>query len=194
MTIENVVNQALDLIGYKRRIGNIYDGSPGAVQALDIWQQTRDALLTSMRPDWARKDATLTLLRVAPSIQGSFSNYDVTAWGNAYPPLPWLYEYTSPADNLYPLLVKRKPFTVPEFRPRYHPFLHRIVDSTTETILCNVPDAILIYIYPVLDPNIWPNDFTDAMILTLAKKFETALVQRPHMQQRQEQADDNAAR
>ena len=35
MTIESIVNQALDRIGYKRHLGNIWDGSPAARIALD---------------------------------------------------------------------------------------------------------------------------------------------------------------
>jgi hypothetical protein len=50
MSIEGICNQALDLIGEKRHIGNIYEGSSVARVALNAWGQTRDDLLQQMHP------------------------------------------------------------------------------------------------------------------------------------------------
>jgi hypothetical protein len=47
MTVENICNQALDVIGYARHIGNIYEGSKAARVALDLYVQTRDEVLAS---------------------------------------------------------------------------------------------------------------------------------------------------
>ena len=66
MSIESIVNQALDRIGYKRHIGNIWDGTVAARVALDAWAETRDALLVRTKPEWARDDIALEVLKSAP--------------------------------------------------------------------------------------------------------------------------------
>jgi hypothetical protein len=167
MSIEDVVNQALDQLGYPRHIGNIYEGSPAARVALDVWQQTRNSLFTRVRPDWAKKDAVLTLSKSAPNIAGGTAAYDLTPWSTTYPPLPWLYEYRSPSDCLYPLQIKTRQFFLPIWRPRAITFRH-----AENTILTNAPNAILTYVYAVLDPDLWESDFTDLMVQMLAQKMQ----------------------
>lgn len=171
MSVESIVNQALDQIGHPRHIGNIWDGSPPARVALNLWAQTRDSLFVRFKPDWARKDSVLTLVKSAPGIAGGTAAYDLTPWSTAYPPLPWLYEYDSPDDCLYPLQIKSKSFFLPVWRPRAIPFRH-----TSESILTNTPNAILTYIYPVLDPDTWESDFVDAMVQVLGQKMQAEFV------------------
>lgn len=178
MTIESICNQALDLIGYERHIGNIWEGSKAARIALNMWGETRDALLFAMKPDWARKDSPLTLVKQAPSIVGPFANYDVTPWSNTYPPLPWLYEYSIPADLIQPVSIKSQDLTVPNFRPRAIPFQH----TSSNTIVTNVSNAILVYIGKITNPDDWENDFLDLMIKTLAQKFSMELGRQPMRQ------------
>ena len=178
MSIESIVNNALDEIGYSRHIGNIMEGSTAARVALDLWGQTRDSLLFQAEPHWARKDAPLTLLKQAPDIQGSTAQYDLIPWSDIYPPLPWLYEYALPDDNLKPLQIKPQLAFLPAWRPRAQPFRHVVVGSS-ETLLTNTPGAILTYIYKVLDPDQWHQDFQDAVIHTLAKKMQAEFAKSP---------------
>lgn len=192
MTVENVVNQALDQIGYVRHIGNIYDGSPAARVALNIWAQTRDSLLESLNPDWARKDVALALLRAAPNIQGSTANY-TGPWDASFnPPLPWLYEYETPVDCLRPLQIKTQRFFLPVWRPRPNTF-RQVTTSTTDTILTNTHPAILTYIARILDPDAWHETFRDAMIQLLARKMQAEFAKSAPPQQRGEQQNADAA-
>src|SRR6185436_14394602 len=110
MSIESVVNQALDRIGYKRHIGSIWDGSIAARVALNAWAETRDALLVRTQPEWAREDMALEVLKSAPEL-----GYDEqTPWeAGVYPDLPWLYEYAQPDICLVPLALKPRPHTLP---------------------------------------------------------------------------------
>ena len=117
-TIENVVNQALDLIGYSDHIGHIYEGSKASVVALNTWGHTRDMLLMTAQPTWAKKDLVLTLLKTAPNIVNGMANYLVPWDGAANPPIPWLYEYAYPSDCLLPLQIKLTPIYLPIWRPR----------------------------------------------------------------------------
>lgn len=186
MTIESVCNQALDLIGYKRHIGNIAEGSVAARAALDHWTQTVEFFLHTLRPAWARKDIRLTLIKSAPNIVNGTANY-VTPWDeNLHPELPWLYEYEYPADCVLPLQIKVSPILLPEWRPQFHSFRFNFdLARDARTLLCNDPDAILIYISEVLDPSQWHNDFTEIVIEALAKKFAAELA--PGMMQQKAQ-------
>lgn len=193
-TIVGICNQALDVIGYPRHIGNLYDGTKAARIALNLWRQTRDALLSSTNPTWATRDASLVLLKSAPNIVNGTADYTDIAWSNSYPSMPWLYQYEYPADCLNPLQIKRNENFLPVWRPRYQPFRLNF-DNSMRSILTNEPGAILIYTSRVLDPDDWHEDFQELMVMTLAKKFEAELAPQQaqmHRQQQQAQKDQNA--
>lgn len=193
-SIESICNQALDVIGYSRHIGNIYEGTKAARIALNLWRQTRDSLLSATKPDWAKKDAPLLVLKSAPNINNGMADYIGIPWTDTYPPIPWLYEYEYPSDCLEPLQIKIVTGFLPIWRPRARPFRVNF-DASMRTILTNESNAILIYIAQVLDPGDWHEEFQELMVMTLAKKFEPELMpQRAQMrQQRQEQNADNAS-
>lgn len=187
MTIESICNQSLDAIGYKKHIGSIWEGSKAARVALNTWAETRDAMLSSMQPDWARKDAAVAVLKTAPAF------YDATTpWTTAFPDMPWRYEYDTPSDCIVPLTLKPRPFTLPVWRPRYARF--RIKTDITYTLLGDDPAPVLTYIWRITDPELWREEFIEAMVEVLAKKFQRALVgaHAPQPQQR-EPRDANAA-
>lgn len=190
LTIEGVCNQALDLIGYPRHIGNIYEGSRAGRLALDSWGETRDLALSTTQPSWARADAPLTLLRSAPEF-----GYDAgTPWTSAYPPIPWLYEYDTPDDCIVPLALKPQLY-LPIYRPRFIPFRSQNDAASDYTILTNINPAIMTYIKRVLDPNQWDLDFVELMVHGLAKRFQAGIGKaqaQPQPQQRERQ-DANAA-
>jgi hypothetical protein len=168
-SIEAVCNAALDQIGYKRHIGSIYDGTPGARIALDVWGQTRDEVLSAVKPYWARKDAVLTVKRQAPA-----DFYQSVNWSNIYPPFPYLFSYSFPTDCLVPLQVKPRPFiAAAPWRPRYIAFREATdaVDGAT-VILTNQASAALVYIAQILDPSTWHDEFTALIVQSLAQKFQ----------------------
>jgi hypothetical protein len=201
-TIEGVCNQALDLVGYSDHIGNIYEGSKASVIALNAWGHTRDMVLMTAQPPWAKRDIALTLLKSAPNITDYNADTSQAAWDPTQnPPLPWLYEYQYPADCLLPLQIKHQPFFLPSWRPAHKPFRPSF-DPVTQNhvILTNQVDAILIYIAQILDPDDWYQDFTEIVIEALAKKFEVELgrpmpqrPQQPPQRENIEGASANAA-
>jgi hypothetical protein len=189
MSIETVCNQALDSIGYLPHIGNIYDGSKAARALLNCWVEVRDALLSSMRPDWSWAETKLTLLKSAPNIVNGFANY-TTGWNDTFPALPYLYEYQYPADCVDPDMIMSNPLFLPIWRPRAITFR---MNASTRTILTNEPDAILRYIKVVGNPDDWHNDFYEAMVLALAKRLEPQLApQRAASRRSQQQEQQNA--
>jgi hypothetical protein len=192
-TIEGICNQALDVIGYTRHIGNIYEGTKASRVALDIWSETRDALLQTMRPDWSRQDIRLTLRKAAPNIVNGMADYTGVPWVEAtHPALPWLYEYVYPTNCIEPLQIKNDTLFLPVWRPQPKTFRVRSITGTM-VILTNAVSAILVCVAKVTDPNLWHEEFIEAMIQILARKFEAELApQRRAARQQQEQQQQNA--
>jgi hypothetical protein len=172
-TLENVVNQALDLVGYSDHVGNIYEGSKASVIALDTWGETRDEVLALQPWYFARSEALLTA-------------------ASGTPPAPWLYQFAYPAASVRLLMLR--PATVPlDPAPvRWHEYIDPTITATAaqRTILASFSPAYAVFTARVLDTSVWPADFTIAVIQMLAKKFEVELgrplPQRPQRPPQQE--------
>ena len=77
-------------------IGTIWEGSPASRVALEVYGQTRDALLNNEDWPFARRAVGLALLKTAP-----VGGYAGLPWTNAYPPPQWIYEYAYPDACIY---------------------------------------------------------------------------------------------
>jgi hypothetical protein len=166
----DLVNVALRRIGYRLRVGNLYDGSEAANLALDIYGQTRDELMRQNDFGFAERSAALTLLKSAPA-QGYIPP---TVWDSTYPPLPWAYEYAYPGDCLKVRSIIAAPLFL--FNPDPTPNLFEIANDTANgtvqrVILANVPSAIAIYTGRVTDPASWDVDFTEAFAAALGERL-----------------------
>lgn len=172
----DVVNLALSRIGYAGRVGNLYDGSAAAKEALDIYAQTRDDTLRDGDWPFASRSAAAVLLKSAPV--GGY--IPPNSWAPAnHPPQPWKYEYTYPDDCLEVRAVKPSAMFVPNFQPAYHPFA--IANDSAYTparrvIVSNVADALLIYTAQVTNPATWPPDFTEAFAAALGQRLSPGLM------------------
>jgi|GraSoiStandDraft_4_1057263.scaffolds.fasta_scaffold85381_3 hypothetical protein len=184
MKPEDIVNQALEIIGHEQRIGSFWDGSPEAVVARDMWSETRDALLVRTQPEWAREDVPLMVSKTAPAY------YDEqTPWEPAlYPDMPWLYEYAQPEECLVPLALKPRAHTMPIWRPRAMRFRVKTGTNQTYVLLGNDPAPILTCIVHTHDPAIWYEDFIELMVMALSKKLERRFA--PHPQERKPDANN----
>lgn len=173
---EDVVNIALERIGFPLRVANLYEGSKHADAALDVYGQTRDEMLR--RSDWgfAERNLSPTLLKSAPPA-GYVAG--ITPWDPAlYPPLDARFEYEYPADCLKVRAIKPAPIFVPNFDPQPHAF--RIANDSSYTparrvILCNVENAVLTYTGQVTDPSTWEPGFVEALAAALARRLAIAL-------------------
>ena len=167
----DALNAALTALGSMDRIGNLYDGSLVSKKALDIYGQTRDALMIDGDWEFLERNTAGTLLKTAPSAY-------LVPWTSTYPPLPWMYEYSYPSDALKIRSVKPTSVFVPNFDPQPWPYSVDNDSSFTppqRVILTNVPNAIIVYTGRVTDPTTWDADFTEEFILTLAKKLAPGL-------------------
>ncbi len=171
-TPEEVVNYALKRIGHPFRVTNILDGSRASLAALDVYGQTRDALLTETDWDFAERVTVGNLLKQAPD------SYVTNPWTPAYPALNWRFEYTFPTDALKIRGVRYQAVTIPNFDPRYCRFS---IDNDSgytppaKVILTNVPNAIIIYTGQITDPNQWTASFLDAFADRLGKSIAPTL-------------------
>lgn len=170
----DVVNLALRRIGYRLRVGSLYDGSEAAKKALDIYGQTRDALLRAGDWGFAERNVPMNLLKSAPP--GGYT--PPLTWTSAYPPLGWLFEYTYPTDCLRVRAVKGTSIFTPNFDPQPNVFSEENDNSFSpprKVILCNVPAAILVYTGQVTDPATWEADFVEALAAGLARRLAASL-------------------
>lgn len=173
----DAANLALVRMGYKLRIGSLYDGSPAAKKVLDVYAQTRDDMLRSFDWGFAERNIALTLLKQAP-VKGYLP--PITPWNPATnPPLGFLFEYAYPDDALKVRAVKPTALFFPNVDPRYNAFA--IVNDNAFTparrvIVCNVAAAIGVYTGQVTDPATWDVNFVAAFAQELAKVLGPALV------------------
>jgi hypothetical protein len=186
----DVINLALVRIGYKLRIGSLFDGTPASKAALDIYAQTRDETLREFDWGFAERNLAATLLKSAPP-----GGYVPPAVWNPLtnPPLPWNYEYQYPADCLKLRSIRGTPLFIPEFDPR--PKVFRIVNDNAfnppqRVILTNEVNALLVYTGQVTDPTTWEPLYVEALAASLARRLAPYLAD---LKMEQAEAQDEGA-
>ena len=170
----DVLNLALRRLGYRLRVGSLYEGSFAAKQALDIYAQTRDEVLAQNDWGFVERNVQMTLLKSAPP--GGY--VPPLTWSSQYPPLPWLYEFAYPSDSLKVRAVKTVPIFVPNFDPK--PQLYSLdndnaLNPPQKVILTNINPCILVYVGQVTDPSQWEVDLVDAVAAALARRLAPVL-------------------
>jgi hypothetical protein len=183
----DLANVALVRMGYKLRVGSLYDGSAAAKKILDVYAQTRDELLRAFDWGFAERSTVLTLQKSAPALPGGgFGYIPPTVWNGAVnPPLPWLFQYAYPADCLKIRLVKAVPLFVPNFDPQPNqPAIANdsYVAPAQRVILSNIPNATLVYTGQVTDPATWDVGFVAECAAALERSLGPALIGSQAMQ------------
>lgn len=171
----DVINLALVRIGYKKRIGDLYDGSEAAKHALTIYAQTRDEMLRQFGWGFAERSVTMTLLKQAPP--GGY--VPPVTWSTAYPVLPWRYEYAYPDDCLEVRSVRQVPALL--FNPDPQAQLFSVdndysLSPPAKVVLCNIANAVLVYTGQITDPTTWEADFVEAFAAALGRRLAPSLV------------------
>jgi hypothetical protein len=172
-TVEALINQALRRIAYQVPIGTIWEGSPASRVALEVYGQTRDALLNNEDWPFARQAVGLRLLKTAP-----VGGYSGLPWSNAYPPPPWIYEYAYPDACITIRSVRPTPIIMPEFDPRPHIFVlanDNSLNPPAKVVLTNLANAQAVITGQITDPLSYEAGFTDALVAALALRLQEAL-------------------
>lgn len=182
-SVEDVVNQALVDIGYRHRIADIFEGSPAARAALEVYSQTRDELLDAGEWPLARRANVPLALIKGPPPNGGYN--PETPWAPTYPPPGWLYEYGYPDDMLDLRAILPRPDAMFDLDPK--PARWRVDNDNSQVnrdgdhmpqvkvILSNVPDALAVYIGSITDPSLWEPGFTAVVISRLGEKLARRL-------------------
>lgn len=172
----DMINLSLRRIGYKLRVGNLYDGSMAAKMALDVYAQTRDAVLVENDWDFAERNITMTLLKSAP-VNGYVPP---NVWNPATNPPPgWLFSYQYPSDCLKVRIIKNVPLFGLNFDPQPNAFY--LANDTAFTppqkvILCNLSNANLVYTGQITDPATWDSLFTESLASALGRRLVPTLL------------------
>jgi len=154
---EDCINLALVRIGYKNRVGSIWEGSMAAKKSLDIYAQTRDAVLRE--GDWQFAEQIVA----------------ATLTGNAAP-FPWTYEYTYPANCLKIRNIFSSTYTTDTNNPT--PTLWTVADSAAavKVIWSKATGATLVYTAQVTNPANWEPGFVEALVAALGRRLAAVLV------------------
>jgi hypothetical protein len=192
--VEDVLNLALVRIGFKTRIGSIWEGSMASKAALSIYAQTRDEMLRAFDWSFAERNVAMTLIKQAPA--GGY--FPPNMWSSAYPPVPWAFEIQYPTDALKIRAVKNVPVFVPDFDPQPYQFSvdnDNALAEPSKVILCNVYPGLVVYTGQITDPLDWEPDFTEALAASLGRRLAPVLVglQAAQLAAQDEQQSDTVA-
>lgn len=187
----DICNEALDAMGARGTISSLTppDGSAEADSCARNYAPTRDALLRAAHWNFARKPATLNLLKALP---GTPENPTAASgpWNNTRPAPPWLYAYRQPTDCLKVRYVVPSAdlggFGVPFFPVSPLPTLasrggnpvrfnlgadQDASGNPLVVVNTDQPQAIAIYTYRVTLCDLWDSLFRQAMVASLAVKL-----------------------
>lgn len=168
----DIANLALRRIGYRLRVGSLYDGSQAASMILDIFGQTRDELLRMGNWNFAQGTIAATVLKSAPD------NYFDFPWTTDYPQPPWRFELAYPEDCLKVRALKPMPGFI--FNPAPTAALFATANDATlsppaQVILCNLDSPLIVYTRRVTDPTSWEADFVEAFAAALARRIDKVI-------------------
>lgn len=151
----DIVNLSLSRIGYKLRVANLYDGSAAGKAALDVYAQTRDAVLRASDWGFAEKVAAAV---VSADAAGS----------------PWSVSYTYPSDCLKLRNLFNATYTADKNNPL--PVLWTIANSASgKVIWCNATAATLVYTSQVTNPAQWEPLFVETLAIELGQRLAPVL-------------------
>lgn len=190
----SICNRALQMIGARSTIAALNESSPEARNCSIVYESTRDEMLGMAFWNFARKTANLALLKSAPGTP-SYTGTPPQTWNSTLPSPPWLFEYGYPSDCLQMRMIVPQLATwyageapifpagggVPStvgFGPPV--FFTPATDTNDQdqqinVILTNQYQAIAIYTKRMIDPALYPAQFTEALASAIAMKIAMPL-------------------
>lgn len=198
MTSEtDICNRALAESGARSSIASLTENSTEAKAAAQFYQSVRDQVLRAARWGFARKTATLSLLKAAPGTPESTVAAS-SVWTSASPAPPWLYSYALPSDCMLFWRVQQQSnpigsggvpiFSVASLGNNWGGYNYDQAPirfemgsdddasgNPVKVILANEPQALGVYGRRITDPTIWDELFSEAVVQALAGKFAFAV-------------------
>ena len=197
----DIANRALSAIGTRSQIANIDEDSNEARSVKLLFDPLRDELLRMAPWSCAFNYTNLSLICSAPGTPENPTT-GASTWQKGIPPPPWSYEYAYPSDCLRAVFVVPQfttgftsgvPITTavtggaPAFwngpPVRFKVGIDQIGGTgqpdphgtDQRVIWTNQEQAILAYIKQVTNPDVWDDQFQQAMVAALASRLVIAL-------------------
>jgi len=164
----DICNRALSMIGTRSSISSMTEDSPEARMCSLHYDNTLTSILRVHNWSFARRQASLALLGAAT---GTPENAD----GSGTLSLdPYLYKYAYPLDCL-----RTRSIYQPASAGTAIPYLISSDQDDAKNdilvILCNQPQAVMVYTAMIRNPDLWDNEFSDAMVASLASDLAMPL-------------------
>jgi hypothetical protein len=199
--VVDIANRALSAIGTRSQIADMSEDSNEARSCKLLLEPLRDELLRMAPWNCAFTFSNLSLVCSAPGTPEN-PNAGSSTWDKGIPAPPWSYEYAYPSDCLRPIYIVPQfttgftsgvPITTavtggaPAFwngpPVRYKVAVDQIgldgkpsaggVDQ--RVILTNQEQAILAYVKRVVNPDVWDDQFQQALVAALAARMVISL-------------------
>lgn len=197
----DIANRALSAMGGRDQIADLNEDSPEARSCRLLMFKLRDELLRLAPWNCATVFNNLALICAAPGTPENPTGTPTLVWERGQPYPPWLYEYGYPADCLRPIWIVPAfttgypgPIPIFPFTTSTAPFLwtgppirykvavDQIADgvptdggSDTKVILTNQSQATLSYIKRVDNPDVWDDQFCQALVSALSARLALPL-------------------
>jgi len=197
----DIANRALSAIGTRSQIASLDEGSNESIQVKLLLEPLRDEVLRLAPWNCAHNFVNLALICAAPGTPEN-PTPGTTQWQRGIPPPPWSFEYAYPSDCLRPLYIVPQfstgfasgvPITTavtggaPAFwngpPVRFKVAIDQIGQdgrpadggADTRVILTNQEQAILCYNRRVINPDVWDDQFQQALVAALGGRLAIAL-------------------
>ena len=193
----DICNRSLSVIGTRSTIASMTEATPEAQACTIHFQAACRALLRLAPWSFARYQTNLALVSAAGNTPENPNNTP------PFPPAPWSYEYAWPQDCVRLRHVKppyyppgstaensglvlmpgfygapmTMPFGLGNERPSYQIGLdYDASGNQIKVILSYIESAIIVYTALVDNPNLWDDEFSEAMVFMLASHLVGALI------------------
>lgn len=144
----SICNSALQLVKHSKQISSLTDGTSAANACELIYEEKRDVLLDMHNWNFATKRVKLARLSSTPGFE-------------------WDYEYQKPADFIRAVSIHQN--------SDGRDYLEYKIEGGK--ILTNAQDVYLRYIARVVDPNMMPPSFREALTFLIASYLAVSLGQ-----------------
>lgn len=200
-SITDIANRSLSSIGTRSQIVDLSEDSNEARQCKLLLEPLRDELLRMAPWNCAFNFQTLALICAAPGTPEN-PTAGTDTWQKGQPPPPWSYEYAYPSDCLRAVYIVPQfttgftsgvPITTavtggaPAFWNGPPVRFKVVIDQIGSTgqpdpqgndqrvIVTNQEQAILAYIKRVQNPDVWDDQFQQALVAALASRLAIPL-------------------
>ena len=167
-TAIDLCNRALSAIGARTTISSLTEGSPEANLCAVHYDNTRSSLLRVHNWSFARRRVALSMLAAATGTPENLT-------GNGpVPETPWNYKYAHPTDCMRVRSIYQDPAIATPIKF----IISSDLDSSAnyiKVILTNQQAAELIYTTDIPVPDLWDQEFTDALVYSLASDLAIPL-------------------